>query len=283
MLTLSASLESALAQGLSRIDAQMLLLHALQRPTHDRAWLLTHSSDALSAEQCVAWQANIERRMQGEPVAYITGHKAFYSLDLMVNSAVLDPRDDTETLVDWALELIPADRACAVLDLGTGSGAVALALAKQRPLAQITATDASPKALAVAVANAAALQLPVRFVQADARDPNWFSALQGEMFDLIVSNPPYIAEGDAHLLALKHEPAIALASGKDGLDAIRSIIAHAPKHLRPGGQLLLEHGYDQAERVRSLLSSGEFVQAVTRLDLSTVDRCTGAQYLGTTG
>jgi release factor glutamine methyltransferase len=189
---------------------------------------------------------------------------------------VLDPRDDTETLVDWALELIPADRVFKVLDLGTGSGAVALAIASQRPLAQVTATDASAPALAVAQANAASLKLPVRFVLTDAQNANWFSCLGGEVFDLIVSNPPYIAEGDSHLPALKHEPAMALTSGQDGLDAIRSIISHAKNHLSAGGWLLVEHGYDQAAVSLQLLRDCGFVQGVTRQDLAGVDRCTGA-------
>jgi release factor glutamine methyltransferase len=214
--------------------------------------------------------------LQGEPVAYITGHKEFYGLRLKITPDVLDPRDDTETLVDWALELIPADRPFKVLDLGTGSGAVALAISKQRPLAQVTATDASAAALAVAQANAASLKLPVHFVLADAQDANWLSCLDGEVFDLIVSNPPYIAEGDAHLPALKYEPAMALTSGQDGLDAIRSIVSHAKNHLSVGGWLLMEHGYDQAAISLQLLSDCGFVQGVTRQDLAGVDRCTGA-------
>jgi release factor glutamine methyltransferase len=169
----------------------------------------------------------VQRRLQGEPVAYLLGFKEFYGLRLQVSPAVLDPRDDTETLVDWALDLIPQDRPMRILDLGTGSGAIALAIASQRPLAHITATDASPEALAVARSNAQALGLQVSFTQANASEPNWFSALAGQSFDLIVSNPPYIAEGDAHLAALQHEPAMALTSGADGLGAIRSIIAHA--------------------------------------------------------
>jgi release factor glutamine methyltransferase len=261
---------------LPRIDAQMLLLHACARDSQDRAWLMAHDQDEASPEQLAAWKSNVQRRLQGEPVAYITGFKEFYGLRLQVTPDVLDPRDDTETLVDWALELIPADRVFKVLDLGTGSGAVALAIASQRPLAQVTATDASAPALAVAQANAALLKLPVRFVLADAHDANWFSCLGGEVFDLIVSNPPYIAEGDSHLPALNHEPAMALTSGQDGLDAIRSIVAHAKSHLTPGGWLLVEHGYDQAGLATQLLCDRGFLRAVTRQDLAGVDRCTGA-------
>jgi release factor glutamine methyltransferase len=273
---LASLLQTALAQGLPRIDAQMLLLHACGRDSQDRAWLLAHDQDEASDDQLAAWQSHVQRRLQGEPVAYITGFKEFYGLRLKITPDVLDPRDDTETLVDWALELIPADRPFKVLDLGTGSGAVALAIASQRPLAQVTATDASAAALAVAQANAASLKLPVRFVLADALDANWFSCLGGEVFDLIVSNPPYIAEGDAHLPALKHEPAMALASGQDGLDAIRSIVAHARSHLSPGGWLLMEHGYDQAGSVRALLLSGSFMPVASRQDLGGIERCTGA-------
>ncbi len=280
MTTIAALLQSAHAQGLPRHEAHYLLLHACGRQTHDRAWLVMHEQDALNAEQTMLWQAAVQRRLAGEPLAYIVGYKAFYGLKLAVNPAVLDPRDDTETLVDWALELMAQDQSCKVLDLGTGSGAVALAMASKRPLAQITATDASPEALAVAASNSCALQLPVRLVRADAGQPNWFAALQGEMFDLIVSNPPYIAEGDSHLVALKHEPALALTSGADGLDAIRSIIAHASAHLQPGGHVLLEHGYDQAQRIRALFALHGFAGVTTRQDLSGVDRCTGAQFTG---
>ncbi len=273
---LSQLQQEATALGMARIDAQMLLLHACGQDTHDRAWLIAHGDDQPSSAQQSAWQSFVQRRMEGEPVAYIVGHKAFYGLRLKVSPAVLDPRDDTETLVDWALELIPAGQAQSVLDLGTGSGAVALSIASQRPQAHITATDASAEALEVARSNAAELQLPCSFVLSDAQAPHWFSALSGEVFDIIVSNPPYIAEGDAHLPALKHEPSLALTSGADGLDAIRSIILHASHHLHSGGWLLLEHGFDQAARVRHLLVSHGFADATTRQDLGGMDRCTGA-------
>ncbi|WP_249660999.1 peptide chain release factor N(5)-glutamine methyltransferase [Variovorax sp. PCZ-1] len=279
MPTIATLLQSAAAQGLPRHEAQYLMLHACERPRHDRAWLLSHDREELQAASLSLWQAAVQRRLQGEPVAYIVGCKAFYGLNLSVSPAVLDPRDDTETLVDWALELIPKDQAFKVLDLGTGSGAVALAIRSQRPFVQMTATDASAEALAMASRNAAELQLPVRFVQADARNPDWFSALPNEAFDLIVSNPPYIAEGDTHLAALKHEPAMALTSGADGLDAIRSIIQHATSHLHSGAWLLLEHGYEQAERVHDLFAAHGFADATTRRDLGSVDRCTGARFV----
>jgi release factor glutamine methyltransferase len=276
MRLIATQLLSAAAQGVDRVDAQLLMLHACGRSAHDRAWLIAHDQDTLSEAQWASWQSALLRRQQGEPVAYILGYKEFYGLRLIVNANVLDPRDDTETLVDWALELIPQGKPFKVLDLGTGSGAIALAIAKQRPLAQVTATDASSTALSVAKANAAALELAARFVQADAKSADWFSCLTGEVFDLIVSNPPYIAEGDAHLAALQHEPAMALTSGKDGLDAIRSITTHAPAHLKPGGWLLIEHGYDQASQVRALLAAQSLSRITTRQDLAGVDRCTGA-------
>ncbi len=268
---------SAQSQGLARLDAQMLLLHACGQDPLNRAWLLAHAQDAITASQTSLAEQFFKRRINGEPVAYITGFKEFYGLRLQIDRRVLDPRDDTETLIDWALELLPANQSALVLDLGTGSGAIALAIKSQRPHAKVTATDASADALAVASANAAQLGLPVQFIQADATHPNWFAALQNQVFDLIVSNPPYIAEGDVHLAALTHEPAMALSSGNDGLDAIRSIIAHAAQHLAPSGWLLLEHGYDQADAVHSLLAQASFSHICTRKDLSDQPRCTRGQ------
>jgi release factor glutamine methyltransferase len=278
MPKLSQLLNEAASLGMARIDAQMLLLHACQRESHDRAWLMAHGDDWVSTAQLDAWQAASKRRMQGEPIAYIVGFKEFYGLRLMVNPSVLDPRDDTETLVDWALELIAHDQPLQALDLGTGSGAVALALRSKRPLLHVCATDASNSALAVAQMNSHALALPIRFIQADASQPDWFSCVCPEIFDIIVSNPPYIAEGDAHLAALKHEPEMALISGSSGLDAIRAIIKCAPQHLRSGGWLVLEHGYDQAAAVRDLFAVHSFDNIATRQDLGGVDRCTGAQF-----
>jgi release factor glutamine methyltransferase len=254
----------------------MLLLDACGQDPLNRAWLLAHANDSLSEERAHKAQQSILRRQAGEPVAYIVGFKEFYGLRLKVDNRVLDPRDDTETIVDWALELIPPDAAWNLLDLGTGSGAIALAVKSQRPKLRITATDASADALAVAGQNAEQLKLPVHFVQTDATQLNWFAALSEQHFDLILSNPPYIAQGDAHLAALNHEPAMALTSGADGLDAIRSIIQHAPQHLKAGGWLLLEHGYDQGQVVRDLFDAQGFRQATTRKDLGDMDRCTGA-------
>jgi release factor glutamine methyltransferase len=191
-----------------------------------------------------------------------------------VDARVLDPRPDTETLVEWALAVLPAAPApqgLRILDLGTGSGAVALALQHKRPDAQVWAVDASQDALAVARANAQDLNLPVQFVLSD-----WLAAVPG-VFDLIVSNPPYVADGDPHLSALTHEPLQALTSGADGLEDIRQIIDQAPSHLAPDGWLLLEHGWDQAESVQALLREGGFVQVQSRKDLAGMDRCTGGQ------
>jgi release factor glutamine methyltransferase len=272
--SLNQCLNQAQAQGLARVDAQMLLLHSLGRPLHDRAWLLAHDSDALTPTQQATWQSVLERRLSAEPVAYITGRKDFFGLTLSVDARVLDPRPDTETLVEWALAVLPAtpaQQSLRILDLGTGSGAVALALQHTRPDAQVWAVDASQDALAVARANAQDLNLPVQFVLSD-----WLAAVPG-VFDLIVSNPPYVADGDPHLSALTHEPLQALTSGADGLEDIRQIIDQAPSHLAQGGWLLLEHGWDQAESVQALLREGGFVQVQSRKDLAGMDRCTGGQ------
>lgn len=271
--TVRQLLAQASQQGLPRIDAQLLLLHTLGREGHDRAWLITHDDDALAPGQQAAFEALCTRRLAGEPVAYLTGRKEFYGLTLAVDARVLDPRPDTETLVDWALELLAPLATPRVLDLGTGSGAIALALQSQRPDAQVLAVDASADALAVARANGQRLGLNVAFAQGD-----WLQALAPEArFEAIVSNPPYIAAEDPHLAALTHEPHEALASGADGLDDIRSIIAQAPSHLAPGGWLLLEHGWDQAEAVQALLRAAGFAQVQSRHDLAGHARCTGGQ------
>jgi release factor glutamine methyltransferase len=253
------------------LDAQILLLHALAQPLHDRAWLLAHDTEVLNEAQQHRWGLALQRRLQGEPVAYITGRKDFFGLTLAVDARVLDPRPDTEILVEWALELLPPGPTGRVLDLGTGSGAVALALQHQRPAAQVTAVDASVDALAVASANAQRLNLPVKCVLS-----HWMDAVTGP-FDLIVSNPPYVAEGDPHLAALTHEPVQALTSGPDGLDDIRQIIAQAPNRLAPGGWLLLEHGWDQAAPVQALLRRAGFEEVQSRRDLGGIERCTGAR------
>ena len=268
--SVSECMQHALRQGLARVDAQILLLNALARPVHDRAWLLAHDTELLTEVQQHNWDHALQRRLQGEPVAYITGRKDFFGLTLNVDARVLDPRPDTEILVEWALELLPLGQPARVLDLGTGCGALALALQHERPAAQVTAVDASADALAVASANAQRLNLPVQCVLG-----HWMDAVTGP-FELIVSNPPYVAEGDPHLAALTHEPLSALTSGADGLDDIRQIIAQAPSRLAPGGWLLLEHGWNQAADVQELLRTTGFVQIQSRRDLGGIERCTGA-------
>jgi len=276
MNTLKQALLDAQAQGLARIDAQLLLLHTLGRNPNDRAWLLAHDTDALTDAQALAFKALCQRRAAGEPVAYLTGTKAFFGLQLRVDARVLDPRPDTETLVEWALDRLQDTPRPRVLDLGTGSGAVALALQHQRPDAEVWAVDASDNALAVAQANAQRLGLPVRFWAG-----SWCQPLPVEArFDVIVSNPPYVAMDDPHLSALTHEPLSALTSGPDGLDDIRTIVAQAGQHLVRGGWLLLEHGHDQAAAVRGLLEQAGFSAVSTRTDLPGLDRCSGGQWAG---
>ena len=276
--TVQQALQQAQALGLARIDAQMLLLHVLARTGAGRAWLITHDQDALDAAQARSYADLCTRRLAGEPVAYLTGRKEFYGLALAVDARVLDPRPDTETLVDWALEHMPThgSTTCRVVDLGTGSGAIALALQSQRPAASLWAVDASADALAVARANAQRLALPVRFAHG-----SWLQPLAEQApFDLIVSNPPYIRDTDPHLAALTHEPLSALASGADGLADLRAIIAQSPARLAPGGWLLLEHGWDQAEAVAGLLRDAGFGEVQHRHDLAGIARCTGGRWPG---
>lgn len=270
-MTLQQALHQAQQAGLDRIDAQLLLLHVLGRPDAGRAWLLTHDTDTLTAAQQQVFDGLCARRLAGEPVAYLTGRKEFYGLALHVDARVLDPRPDTETLVDWALEVLGDWPAPRIVDLGTGSGAIALALQHERRDAQVWAVDASADALAVARGNALRLGLGVQFAQG-----SWLQVLAPEqIFDAIVTNPPYIAANDPHLSSLTHEPLSALASGTDGLDDIRAIIDQAPAHLAPSGWLLIEHGWDQATAVQELLRAAGFAQVQSRNDLAGIARCTG--------
>lgn len=283
--TLGEALAAARAAGVERLDALALLGALLQRP---RSWLMAHDEAPLGAA-APAWAAQLARRAAGEPLAYLLGCKDFHGLELAVGPAVLVPRPDTETLVDWALDLLPPEAAWRVADLGTGSGAIALAVAAARPAARLVAVDASAAALAVASANAQRLGLDREARGADgpeaasslprfeARLGDWWLPLAGERFELLLSNPPYIAEGDLHLAALHHEPAMALASGPDGLDAIRQISAGAAAHLQAGGWLLLEHGWDQADAVAALLRAAGFEAVQHRQDLAGHRRCTGGR------
>ncbi len=253
--------------AVDRADAELLLAHAAGR---DRAWLFAHATDELDAAQAEAFAGLVARRVAGEPVAYLTGRRGFWTLDLEVGPGTLIPRPETELLVELALACLPQGEAARVADLGTGSGAIALAIASERPLAAVVATDFSKAALAVAVRNAQRNGIDnVWFRRGD-----WLEALGTERFDLIASNPPYIADGDPHLDEgdLRFEPAIALSSGTDGLEAIRRIIAGAPAHLAPGGWLLLEHGWGQGEAIRALLHEAGFADVATERDLEGRDR-----------
>jgi release factor glutamine methyltransferase len=269
-MQIQQAIQSLCGLGLERLDAQLLVLHALDKPLLNRAWLLAHSGDEVPVRAQEVLTGNSLRRLNGEPLAYITGHKEFYGLDLHVDARVLDPRADTETLVDWVLDLFAqSTRTVRVMDLGTGSGAIALAVQHQRTHWQVHALDFSTDALAVAQANAERLQLPVIF-----RQGTWLQNVR-ERFHVIASNPPYIAALDHHLAALKHEPLVALASGADGLNDIRTIIAEAPQCLEVGGWLMLEHGYDQAAAVRQLLCEAGFSDVQSRCDLAGIERCSG--------
>lgn len=255
----------------ARHEAELLLLHVLDRP---RSWLFAHATDPLAANDQAAFEALLARRVAGEPVAYLTGRRGFWTLDLEVDPATLIPRPETELLVELALERLPPDQALQLADLGTGSGAIALALASERPRAQVLATDASPGALAVAARNAARIELDnVRFAEGGH---DWYAPLQGVRFDLIASNPPYIASNDPHLEQgdLRFEPSTALASGMDGLDDIRRIVEGGQAHLRPGGWLLIEHGWDQGAAIRALFEATGFAEVQTVQDLEQRDRIT---------
>lgn len=271
-ITVGQMLTSLQTRGVDRLDAQLLLLHLLDKPASQRGWLLSHDDTPLPPALAANLETLMLRRLDGEPLAYLTGHKEFFGLDLAVDGRVLVPRPDTETLVTWALELLHGQQR--VLDMGTGSGAIALALKASQPTLLVQASDFSAEALAVAQANAQRLKLDIRFHQGA-----WFAALPDleTRFDCIVSNPPYIAELDPHLPALQFEPAQALTSGPEGLDDLRQIISQAPKHLAPGGWLLLEHGYDQARAVRELLTAAGFVHVASRRDLAGIERCSGGQ------
>ncbi len=272
-MRIDAALGDARAAGIDRLDAQLLLAQVVGQ---SRAWVIAHGDDVLDGVQYAAWLRLKTRRCAGEPLAYLLGKIEFYGLELAVDRRVLIPRADTETLVDWAVALLrqhaSGEPPPTVLDLGTGSGAIALALRASCPDAQVTAVDASGEALALAQDNARRLGLEVEFLAGD-----WWSAVAGRRFDLAVANPPYIAAGDAHLPALRHEPLAALVAGADGQDDLRAIIGGALAQLHPGGWLLLEHGHEQDAAVRALLGAAGFGEVQTRRDLAGRPRVSGGR------
>jgi release factor glutamine methyltransferase len=270
--TVGAALAQARALGLDRLDAHLLLAGVLQQP---RAWLIAHDDAALSVAQQQRFAELCRRRADSVPLAYLLGEREFHGLMLQVGPAVLVPRPDTETLVDWALDLLatPLADAPEVADLGTGSGAIALALKHGHPAARVSAVELSEPALAQARANAERHRLLV-----DWQPGDWWQPLGGRRFHLVASNPPYVAGDDPHLTALRHEPALALTPGGDGLSALRQIVRGAPAHLHPGGWLLLEHGHDQAGAVQQLLCEAGLVQIQTRADLAGKPRCSGGRW-----
>ncbi len=253
-----------------RIDAEILLCRSIDVR---RAYLFAHPDDELDEQALERFRAVLDRRVAGEPMAYITGSKEFWSKELFVSPATLVPRPETELLVDLALREMPRRATMRVLDLGTGSGAIAIALAGERPLCDITATDRSPDALAVARENARQLSIPnIRFVEGD-----WVEPLRGEVFDLIVSNPPYVRSDDRALEALAFEPRSALVAGEDGLDAIRRLAADCGDVLVPGGPLFIEHGAEQADAVAGLLQAAGWEQITLHRDLAGLPRVTAAR------
>jgi len=273
----SAAAELAAASPAPRLDAELLLAHALGK---ERSYLRAYPENYVDAQVLEAFRWLLTARKGGEPIAYLTSKREFWSLTLRVTPATLIPRHETELLVELALERLTAGAASRLLDLGTGSGAVALALARERPHWRITATDASTEALAVASENAAALGLRnVEFLAGD-----WFSPLADRRFDLIVSNPPYVREDDPHLAMgdVRFEPRTALAAGPDGLSDLSRIVAAAPLHLEPRAWLLLEHGHDQGEAVRSLLSQRGFDDVATSRDLRGLERVSGGIWANST-
>lgn len=270
-LTVLGAERAAIAAGLPRAEAQYLLQALLGV---SRAWLIAHDSDPLQALVRERFQDWLARRLDGVPLAYLSGEKEFFGLTLRVTPDTLIPRPDTEVLVEWALERIAALPAPRVVDLGTGTGAIALSIKSRRPDADVRMVDASAAALAVARDNARRLALGVEGHLGD-----WYGALSGQSaFDLIVSNPPYVAGDDHHLVALRHEPRMALTPEGDGLDDLRRLVAEAPNWLRAEGWLLLEHGFDQAGAVADLLRARGFVDVENRRDLGGQPRATGGRW-----
>ncbi len=267
-LTVDGALALARQLGIERGDAQTLLAHLSGQ---GRTWLVTHGDAHVPGADTA-----LRRLADGEPLAHVTGWQPFHGLMLAVTPATLIPRPDTETLVDWALELLAAlPGQPRIVDLGTGSGAIALAIKAACPHARVTAVDFSADALAVARANGERLALDI-----DWRHGSWFTPLGGERFDLVVSNPPYIAGNDPHLPALRHEPLTALTPGGDGLSDLQALIDGAPSHLQTGGWLLMEHGWDQADAVAARLSTRGFAPTALRRDLGGRARASGGCWVG---
>ena len=283
-LTLAQALVHASAQAVDRLDAQLLMLKVLMREQTERAWLIAHDDQLLTPNQWREFEQLLLSRSQGQPLAYLVGEKEFFGLTLNVSAHVLIPRPDTETLVEWALNTVKFSclQAPTVVDLGTGSGAVALAIKANAQHAQVTALDLNPEALALARLNGQRLQLDVHWMES-----NWLQGIQGIQgpqtrgFDLVVSNPPYIEDGDPHMAQLLFEPVSALTAGADGLSDIRTIIQQAPSHLNTDGWLLLEHGWNQANAVAQLLRQQGFTDVQSRTDLGGNTRCTGGKWVFT--
>lgn len=270
-VALSEALRTA-RERIDAVDAQVLLRHVIAR---DGAYLMAHPEITLSPAELRSFTALVDRRVKGEPVAYLTGEREFYGRPFKVSPAVLIPRPETELLVDLALERVPREATARVLDLGTGSGCIAIAIASERPNAKVLAVDRSPEALAVARRNAVDLRVGnVSFLQSD-----WFEGLARENFEVIVCNPPYVAHDDPHLKEgdVQFEPRAALAAGPDGLDAIRRIIGQAARFLVQGGWLLMEHGYDQAAAARSLFQSAGYSEVLSASDLAGIERVTAGR------
>lgn len=267
MNTIAAALAAARAK-LPASEARLLLGHVLGQTA---AWLATHDDEALDEDALRGFASLVARRAGGEPVAYLVGHREFFGRNFAVGPAVLIPRPETELLIELALARVGAGITATILDLGTGSGCIAITLALERPLARVSAVDSAVAALRLAERNAQALGAKLRLVEGD-----WFSGVTGERFDLVVGNPPYIGDRDPHLTRgdLRHEPRQALASGADGLDAIRVIATNARSHLAPDGVLMLEHGFDQAAAVRGLLEQGGFSDIRVYPDLAGLPRVT---------
>ena len=257
----------------ARLEAELLLARAIDMP---RSFLFAHPEDELDAASLERFETSLGRRLAGEPMAYICGEKEFWSMTLMVTPATLVPRPETELLVEQALMRLPRRAESRILDLGTGSGAIAIALARERPMCDVTGTDISEAAIAVAIQNAREHSVPnVHFVHGD-----WTGPVRGQSFDLVVSNPPYIADSDDALHALGFEPRSALAAGPDGLDAIRAIVDQVPHVIRPGGTLLLEHGAEQHAAVAGLLAGHGYTAIAVASDLAGLQRVTSAEWPG---